>query len=163
MIVTLFLIATITFFLMKLLPGSPYANEENLTDAQLQEAKATPITDGLVDEHEQISTDDNRLIFDSFLTMVADEVKEKTGVNDLEFKSIGSATIDGNNAIVPIIFSSKDLNQDITFNLLMKKLEDGTWQAIKVNNFKEYLELVDKDEKNKTNKLNNKTLIYLYS
>ena len=36
MIVTLFLIATITFFLMKLLPGSPYANEENLTDAQLQ-------------------------------------------------------------------------------------------------------------------------------
>lgn len=36
MIVTLFLIAAITFFLMKLLPGSPYANEENLTDAQLQ-------------------------------------------------------------------------------------------------------------------------------
>lgn len=36
MIVTLFLIATITFFLMKLLPGSPYTNEENLTDAQLQ-------------------------------------------------------------------------------------------------------------------------------
>lgn len=36
MIVTLFLIATITFFLMKLLPGSPYSNEENLTDAQLQ-------------------------------------------------------------------------------------------------------------------------------
>ena len=36
MVVTLFLIATITFFLMKLLPGSPYANEENLTDAQLQ-------------------------------------------------------------------------------------------------------------------------------
>ena len=36
MIITLFLIATIMFFLMKLLPGSPYANEENLTDAQLQ-------------------------------------------------------------------------------------------------------------------------------
>ena len=36
MVVTLFLIVTITFFLMKLLPGSPYANEENLTDAQLQ-------------------------------------------------------------------------------------------------------------------------------
>lgn len=36
MVITLFLIATITFFLMKLLPGSPYANEENLTDAQLQ-------------------------------------------------------------------------------------------------------------------------------
>ena len=34
----------------------------------------------------------------------------------------------------------------------MKKLEDGTWQAIKVNNFKEYLDLVEKNEKNKTNK-----------
>lgn len=82
----------------------------------------------------------------------ANEVKEKTGVKDLEFKSIGSANIDGNSAIVPIVFSSKELNQDVTFDLLMKKLEDGTWQAIKVNNFKEYLDLVEKNEKNKTNK-----------
>lgn len=82
----------------------------------------------------------------------ASEVKEKTGVKDLEFKSIGSATIDGNSAIVPIVFSSKELNQDVTFDLLMKKLEDGTWQAIKVNNFKEYLDLVEKNEKNKMNK-----------
>ena len=52
-----------------------------LTDSQYQEAKATPITEGLVAEHEQISNDDNRLIFDSFLTMVADEVKEKTGLD----------------------------------------------------------------------------------
>ena len=80
------------------------------------------------------------------------EVKEKTGVKDLEFKSIGSATIDGESAIVPIIFNSKDLNQEVTFNLGMKKLEDDTWQAIKVNNFKEYFELVEKNEKNKTNK-----------
>ena len=36
MFLTLFLIATITFFLMKLLPGSPYANEEQLTQAQLE-------------------------------------------------------------------------------------------------------------------------------
>lgn len=52
-----------------------------LTDAQLQEAKATPVDEGLVAEHEQVSTDDNRLIFDSFLTMVADEVKDKTGLD----------------------------------------------------------------------------------
>ena len=56
------------------------------------------------------------------------------------------------NGIEPIIFSSKEFNQDVTFDLLMKKLEDGTWQAIKVNNFKEYLDLVEKNEKNKTNK-----------
>ena len=52
-----------------------------LTNAQLQEAKATPITEGLIAEHDQVSTDDNRLIFDSFLTMVADEVKDKTGLD----------------------------------------------------------------------------------
>ncbi|WP_456155181.1 hypothetical protein [Veillonella sp.] len=77
----------------------------------------------------------------------ADEMKEKTGVKDLEFKSIGSATVDGNSAVVPVTFNSKELNQDITFNLAMKKLDDGTWQAVKINNFKEFLELVDKNEK----------------
>ena len=77
----------------------------------------------------------------------ADEMKEKTGVKDLEFKSIGSATVDGNSAVVPVTFNSKELNQDITFNLAMKKLDDGTWQAVKINNFKEFLELVEQHEK----------------
>ena len=77
----------------------------------------------------------------------ADEMKEKTGVKDLEFKSIGSATVDGNSAVVPVTFNSKELNQDITFNLAMKKLDDGTWQAIKINNFKEFLALVEQHEK----------------
>ncbi|CCI85017.1 oligopeptide ABC transporter permease [Lactobacillus pasteurii] len=35
MILTLFLVATITFFLMKFMPGSPYANEEKLTPQQI--------------------------------------------------------------------------------------------------------------------------------
>ena len=77
----------------------------------------------------------------------ADEMKEKTGVKDLEFKSIGSATVDGNSAVVPVTFNSKELNQDITFNLAMRKLDDGTWQAVKINNFKEFLELVEQHEK----------------
>ncbi|KRL78679.1 oligopeptide ABC superfamily ATP binding cassette transporter, membrane protein [Ligilactobacillus equi DSM 15833 = JCM 10991] len=33
---TLFLVATITFFLMKLMPGTPYSNQEKLTAAQIQ-------------------------------------------------------------------------------------------------------------------------------
>lgn len=35
MLITIFLIITITFFLMKMLPGSPYANPEKLTPAQI--------------------------------------------------------------------------------------------------------------------------------
>ena len=77
----------------------------------------------------------------------ADEMKEKTGIKDLEFKSIGSATVDGNSAVVPVTSNSKQLNQDVTFNLAMKKLDDGTWQAVKINNFKEFLALVEQHEK----------------
>ncbi len=29
----------------------------------------------------------------------------------------------------------------------MKKLDDGTWQAVKINNFKEFLALVEQHEK----------------
>ena len=36
MLITLWLISTITFFLMKLLPGSPYANQEKLSPEQIQ-------------------------------------------------------------------------------------------------------------------------------
>lgn len=36
MLVTLWLIATVTFFLMKLLPGSPYANQEKLSPEQIE-------------------------------------------------------------------------------------------------------------------------------
>ncbi len=36
MVLTLFLVATITFFLMKLMPGTPYSNQEKLTAAQIQ-------------------------------------------------------------------------------------------------------------------------------
>ena len=83
----------------------------------------------------------------------ADEMKEKTGIKNLEFKSIGSATIDGNSAVVPITFNSKELNQDVTFELAMKKLDDGTWQAIKINNFKDFLTLVEQHEKQGKGKL----------
>lgn len=36
MLVTLFIIITVTFFLMKLLPGTPFANEDQLTAAQIE-------------------------------------------------------------------------------------------------------------------------------
>lgn len=36
MLITLWLISTITFFLMKLLPGSPYANQEKLSPEQIE-------------------------------------------------------------------------------------------------------------------------------
>ena len=36
MLLTLFIIVTVTFFLMKLLPGTPFSNEDQLTAAQFK-------------------------------------------------------------------------------------------------------------------------------
>lgn len=36
MALTLFLVATIIFFLMKLMPGTPYSNQDKLTASQIQ-------------------------------------------------------------------------------------------------------------------------------
>ncbi|WP_057829809.1 oligopeptide ABC transporter permease [Liquorilactobacillus cacaonum] len=36
MVLTLFLVATITFFLMKLMPGTPYSNQEKMTPQQIR-------------------------------------------------------------------------------------------------------------------------------
>ena len=36
MILTLFIVATATFFLMKAMPGSPYANEAKMTPTQIK-------------------------------------------------------------------------------------------------------------------------------
>lgn len=35
MALTLFLVATITFFLMKLMPGTPYSNQEKMSPEQI--------------------------------------------------------------------------------------------------------------------------------
>ena len=40
MLLTLFIIVTVTFFLMKLLPGTPFSNEDQLTAAQIQTLNA---------------------------------------------------------------------------------------------------------------------------
>lgn len=52
-----------------------------ITKAELDEALATDITQGLVSHNVQESGDDNNLIFDSFLSIVINEVQEKTGLN----------------------------------------------------------------------------------
>src|SRR5690625_2114781 len=36
MLITLFIIVTITFFIMKLLPGTPFSNPEKLSESQLE-------------------------------------------------------------------------------------------------------------------------------
>lgn len=73
---------------------------------------------------------------------VVEDMKKKAGVNNIEFKDVGSSTVDGNTAVVPITVYDKDMQKEITFNVGLKKLDDGTWQAVKINNFKEFMENV---------------------
>ena len=73
----------------------------------------------------------------------AEKVRQDSGIDDLTFKDIGSVKENGDSAVVPVIFTSKSLNQDFTFEIAMEK-KAGNWKAVKVNNFKDFLKLVEK-------------------
>ena len=73
----------------------------------------------------------------------AEKVRQDSGIDDLTFKDIGSVKENGDSAVVPVTFTSKSLNQDFTFEIAMEK-KDGNWKAVKVNNFKDFLKLVEK-------------------
>lgn len=67
------------------------------------------------------------------------EFMDKTGINALKFKEIGSSTTTDGIADVPLVFHSDKLNKDITLHVEMRKNNDGTWQAFKIKNLKEYI------------------------
>ena len=73
----------------------------------------------------------------------AEKVRQDSGIDDLTFKDIGSVKENGDSAVVPVTFTSKSLNQDFTFEIAMEK-KAGNWKAVKVNNFKDFLKLVEK-------------------
>ncbi|MCQ9209894.1 transglycosylase domain-containing protein [Granulicatella seriolae] len=55
-------------------------DNKKITQEQMTQAQNTPISDGLVD-HSATTQSDNSLIYDSFISLLVDEVKEKTGLD----------------------------------------------------------------------------------
>lgn len=56
----------------------------------------------------------------------------------LEFKTIGSSDIDGDVAIVPLVFTDPKQNgKEVIIKLEMQRLEDKTWKVTRIANLKE--------------------------
>jgi hypothetical protein len=53
------------------------------------------------------------------------------------FKGFGSAQINGNVALVPVILHNAKYNQDLTLDVRLRKT-DGHWQVIELSNFSQF-------------------------
>lgn len=70
------------------------------------------------------------------------QLEESMNVSDLKFKSVQEADINGDVALVPVVFESDNPDRgEVIFTVEMHRLEDKTWQAVRISDFKDYLEL----------------------
>lgn len=89
-------------------------------------------------------TDENNEKSNTNAATPADKMKAKTGIGQLKFKEMKDAVIVDDKAILPVIcVFENDPSKEVTLQLEMKRLEDKTWQVIRVYNFKEYIELME--------------------
>ena len=70
------------------------------------------------------------------------QLEESMNVSDLKFKSVKDAEINGDVAQVPVVFESDNPDRgEVIFTVEMHRLADNTWQAVRISDFKDYLEL----------------------
>lgn len=68
----------------------------------------------------------------------SEALQEASGVKGLEFKTIGSSDIDGDVAIVPLVFTDPQKDgKEVIIKLEMQRLEDKTWKVTRIVNLKE--------------------------
>lgn len=81
-------------------------------------------------------------------------LSKQTGLQDAFFDKIDKTVVEGNAATVTLVLRDKKLEKDFKVDIAMTKLEDGSWQAIRFANFKNYLVEHDKVKKEKLEELN---------
>ncbi len=79
---------------------------------------------------------------ESMALVKGQQLEESMNVSDLKFKSVQEADINGDVALVPVVFESDNPDRgEVIFTVEMHRLDDKTWQAVRISDFKEYLEL----------------------
>lgn len=73
----------------------------------------------------------------------ADSMADHTRVESMKFKGIAYTKINGNTANIGVTLEDKDLTKPFIMDVEMKQLPDGTWQAERITNMKEYLEMTE--------------------
>ncbi|MHC1717890.1 MAG: hypothetical protein AB9883_04465 [Acidaminococcaceae bacterium] len=70
---------------------------------------------------------------------IADNMKNKSGVETIEYNGVESTSKEGKIAVVNIKITDKQVKKSFIIKLKMRELDDGTWQLTEISNLKEYL------------------------
>ena len=81
-------------------------------------------------------------------------IKEKSGLNDSDFRGASVLSKEGNEAVVAVTIHNKQLDKDLDLNIKMTKLDDSTWKVKEITNMVDFIVEVDKAEKAKLAELN---------
>ena len=77
--------------------------------------------------------------------MAATDIMARAGLSKLEFRKIDGVTIDPNNderAIADIRFYQPEANDDFIFKVILERGDDENWRVIRIDNFREFTEIV---------------------
>ena len=70
---------------------------------------------------------------------MADNMKNKSGVETIEYNGVESTSKEGKIAVVNIKITDKQVKKSFIIKLKMRELDDGTWQLTEIANLKEYI------------------------
>lgn len=70
---------------------------------------------------------------------IADNMKNKSGLETIEYNGVESTSKEGKIAVVNIKITDKQVKKSFIIKLKMRELDDGTWQLTEISNLKEYL------------------------
>lgn len=70
---------------------------------------------------------------------IADNMKDKSGVETIEYNGVESTSKEGKIAVVNIKITDKQVKKSFIIKLKMRELDDRTWQLTEIANLKEYL------------------------
>lgn len=77
--------------------------------------------------------------------MAASEIMDRAGLSRLEFRNIDSVTTDSENenrAFADVRFYQPETNEDFVFRIVIERDEEENWRVERIENFREFTELV---------------------
>ena len=87
-------------------------------------------------------------------TDIVNNLKNKTGVNSMQYQGVEQVQKNGSAAVVTIKVFDKELDKHFLVELAMQQLADGTWQISKIDNLKTLISERDQALQNKLAELN---------
>lgn len=87
-------------------------------------------------------------------TDIVNNLKNKTGVNSMQYQGVEKIQKNGSVAVVTIKVFDSELDKHFLVELAMQQLTDDTWQITKINNLKTLINERDQALQNKLSELN---------